>query len=943
MNSVFKVIWNHTLQRWDVTSEVSVAYKKSKQNRIRTRMASVLSSALILGSVAFANENIAVKGGDIYSIKDKAEWTMGNITVDGFKIEEVPPAEGSSDEPKKIEKPSTAEISNIKKLTTGDIVATDKGKVDLINVDKGTLGNITLESGGHFEVKGTQAPDKYSKDRYSNIRTGDITIRDGGKFTAERYSKIEADNIHVTGKDSHMQIGVDKKPDPNPNITTPVNIYEYSTSLKAKEINIDNGAILAVGRSAVDMQDYEAKLRIETDKLVVGPASFIEKTIEGSSTEKPKESVETVLDLTGAISRSGSSILDMTSIELIEISGGKVKGLDDTSAKIKVKDLTFKNIAGSHLKANDIRVSGNLLFEVGLDPVSGKDNFMKKTGTPEKLSILDIKYLDLGTNSKGVFVADKLSITEGNIATKTMPEIIKSSYGNKDQSISINNKGALDFKGNQDFEFELVDGNPELVLSESNLKKEGEVDSVLTILTKVSVKEKGKLSGNGFIDNLLTLSGGDLYVGNAGTNNAGTGHLAVKDLKIENDYGFANLHFGFSAHQADRLTILNSAHGYGAVYIYPQGQVKELATSEGLLLVDASTIPELNEDKKPANTLDLQLANRVAIGLYEYELVKRENVEGANGAGAQWYLTYDKNEIAPQANAYLANLAVSNKMFTLSYQDREYIEDGEGMWLNIKNSYNKFKGNHTDRIESKINYFVLRVGNDLVDEDDYSAGWLASYGAASGDSKNRYENRTADSKVHGFSVGGYGTYFFDQDKNTYLDASLQYVRTSNKVEGDDKPTENYKADGFVASLELGTDIEFARDWSFVPSTQVTWSDVKAKKHRAEDGTNYSSNRGNLEWRLGALIKAKESFMDGMITPYVGANYILNSNAPEVKVEYAGMENDVALAGSKSIYQLIMGTDVKFSKDLHLSGELSHTMGQDKYRDTKVKVNMRYIY
>lgn len=942
MNSVFKVIWNHTLQRWDVTSEVSVAYKKSKQNRIRTRMASVLSSALILGSVAFANENIAVKGGDIYSIKDKAEWTMGNITVDGFKIEEVPPAEGSSDEPKKIEKPSTAEISNIKKLTTGDIVATDKGKVDLINVDKGTLGNITLESGGHFEVKGTQAPDKYSNDRYSNIRTGDITIRDGGKFTAERYSKIEADNIHVTGKDSHMQIGVDKKPDPNPNITTPVNIYEYSTSLKAKEINIDNGATLSVGRSAVELRERDAALRLQAERLVIGPVAQGKDT-NGSAGESEKP-VETVLDLKGAMDRAGSSVLDMTGIEEIEVQGGRIDGLDDSSARIQVKNFTFRNVAGIHLKANDIRVTGKLLFEVELDPKSGKEPLVDDS-TFKKNTTLDIKWLDLGTDAEGVLVAvDKLKITQNEVEKQQSPDIIKSSYGNKDQNVLIQSKASLELKGNSQFEFVMKDGVPEITLSKENLMHEGEIDSILSVLTKVSVKEGGKLSGNGFIDNLLTVSGGDLYVGNAGTDRAGTGHLAVRSFNAEMDYGAsANLHFGFTKENADRLTILDSAEGDANVYIYPQGSVTELARPEGLLLVDASTVPELNEDKKPANTLDLQLANRVAIGLYEYELVKRENVEGANGAGAQWYLTYDKNEIAPQANAYLANLAVSNKMFTLSYQDREYIEDGEGMWLNIKNSYNKFKGNHTDRIESKINYFVLRVGNDLVDEDDYSAGWLASYGAASGDSKNRYENRTADSKVHGFSVGGYGTYFFDQDKNTYLDASLQYVRTSNKVEGDDKPTENYKADGFVASLELGTDIEFARDWSFVPSTQVTWSDVKAKKHRAEDGTNYSSNRGNLEWRLGALIKAKESFMDGMITPYVGANYILNSNAPEVKVEYAGMENDVALAGSKSIYQLIMGTDVKFSKDLHLSGELSHTMGQDKYRDTKVKVNMRYIY
>lgn len=658
--------------------------------------------------------------------------------------------------------------------------------------------------------------------------------------------------------------------------------------------------------------------------------------------EKPKP-VETVLDLTEAVKYADNyKILDMTGIKKIELDGGKIKGIDD--GQLRVKDITFRNREGSYLKADVLQVTGKGEFELTLDPVSGKDekaqdmadsSGQKRSAAP----VLELKTLTFMKSAEGILRADTIQLEAG----KT-PEIIKSTFGDRKQRININDDASLTLEGNDQFEFSVAKpgDRPEIQLQEAALRGEKEITSIVTILS--DVKNEGKLSGNGFINSTLILTrDSDLYVGNAGTNRSGTGHLAVKDLKIENDYGLANLHFGFSAHQADRLTILNSAHGYGAVYIYPQGEVKELATSEGLLLVDTSTVPELNDDKKPANTLDLQLANRVSIGLYDYELVKRENVEGANGSGAQWYLSMNKDKVAPQANAYLANLAVSNKMFTLSYQDREYIEDGEGMWLNIKNSYNKFKGDHTDHIESKINYFVLRVGNDLVDEDDYSAGWLASYGAASGDSKNRYENRTADSKVHGFSVGGYGTYFFDQDKNTYLDASLQYVRTSNKVEGDGKPTENYKADGFLASLELGTDIEFARDWSFVPSTQVTWADVKAKKHRAEDGTNYSSNRGNLEWRLGALIKAKESFMDGMITPYVGANYILNSNAPEVKVEYAGMENDVALAGSKSIYQLIMGTDVKFSKDLHLSGEISHTMGQDKYRDTKVKVNMRYIY
>lgn len=956
MNRIFKVVWNHTFNSWVVTSELGVAHKKSQNCKKRIITAGILSTALTVGSMVFANDDIVVKEGDTYSIKDKANVKVGNIKVGGFKTEVAPEeTDKSTEKLKEIEIPSKFEANNIKEFEAKALSVSNKGKADLINIDKGRLDNISISSEGNVNIRGTERPDKYKEDRISKVSTGDITMTGGAQFTADVYSDITAQKVTLSGENTVLNAGVNSKPDPE-NPTDPKKnqgIKEHSTRFEATDIVVGGGAQFNVSGSIVDKTKSDKFVRIYADSLTLGP-EIVETEIntpgnpekkQNRADEKPEapKPVETVLDLTEAVKYADNyKILDMTGIKKIELDGGKIKGIDD--GQLRVKDITFRNREGNYLKADVLQVTGKGEFELTLDPVSGKEEKAQDTASNsnQKSSttpVLELKTLVLMKGAEGILRADTLQLEEGK-----MPEIIKSTFGDRKERININENASLTLEGSDQFEFNIakLGEAPEIQLQETALKGEKETASIVTILS--DVKNEGKLSGNGFINSTLILSGNsDLYVGNAGTNRAGTGHLAVKDLKIENDYGLANLHFGFSAHQADRLTILNSAHGYGAVYIYPQGEVKELATSEGLLLVDASTVPELNEDKKPANTLDLQLANRVAIGLYEYELVKRENVEGANGAGAQWYLTYDKNKIAPQASAYLANLAISNRMFSLMYQDRQYIEDGEGIWMNIKNSYNKFKGNHTDYIESKINYFVLRIGNDLVDTDDYTAGWLASYGAASGDSKNHYTHRTADSKVHGFSVGGYGTYFFDQDKSTYLDASLQYVRTSNKVEGDDKPTENYKADGFVASLELGTDIEFARDWSFIPSTQVTWSDVKAKKHRAEDGTNYSSNRGNLEWRLGALIKAKESFMDGMITPYVGANYILNSNAPEVKVEYAGMENDVALAGSKSIYQLIMGTDVKFSKDLHLSGELSHTMGQDKYRDTKVKVNMCYIY
>ncbi|GGZ90749.1 hypothetical protein DC083_01110 [Ignatzschineria ureiclastica] len=873
-------------------------------------------------AVVTAN-NVSITGGAALEVGKYADLTAKEITVDGHGLKAT--AEG---------KPTHTST-----LTVGGDGGKD-GSDPLHATSTLTAESIAVSNGAQFEV-GTAHPEGNTNDEGTNTTT--VTV-DG-------------------------------------------------------DITLTNGAAMTVDKSAMTTKDEVTSLNITADKLVLTNGEVDGKK-EGEKVAGDKSTV-TLKGVDGDTKK-----LDLTSINEVVIDGGQIVNLDK-AATVNMNAVTFTHADGGVFDVKDLTLNeGESSLAVGLDSAPKAKEVAEVDPAKLSINKLTInggnttlKAADLAK----VEVAEKADDAKPAI-TSTFST--KMAGGKEHNAITVKDGGMLTLDGNANFEFVKPEVKPE-VKAETEVKPVkpelqltagmDHTQAVLKVDSPITVQSGGALAGNGYVTTLNLENGSDLYVGNAFKNaNLGNvegeaeaatrtaegatyGHLAVDTLKVTR--GTANLHFSLAegGNEADRLTILESADGKAKVFVSPVMSATLTGDAQGnVLLIDASAVANGGADN-----FNPTLAEPVSRGLYEYTLkpLSQEAPEGLEvaklGEGPQWFLTSDWSEVEdggedtgvnpgpgedngnkPQpepkpeakpvhkysvdANAYLANLVTSNRMFALSYEDREYLADGNGLWTSVGGSFGKFKGNITkDQIDSKVNYFTLRIGKDLVSTNEYTAGIMAAYGHASGHSDSNITGRRADNKVDGFALGAYGTYYFDEAG--YVDAWAQYVHTRNKVERDGRPTEKYNANGLLASIEVGNAFKLSDTVTVVPQGQITYMGVKAKDHRAIDGVQYGSSRGNVQFRLGATLFANGVMNGG--TPYVGVNYFHNTSNNKVKISDSLHKDshDLSLTGGKNLFQLKVGSDFKIDNHSRIGGEVSHTFGKDSYRDTKVDVNYRYDF
>ena len=469
--------------------------------------------------------------------------------------------------------------------------------------------------------------------------------------------------------------------------------------------------------------------------------------------------------------------------------------------------------------------------------------------------------------------------------------------------------------------------------------------AIINITAKEGVYNNGVIAGSGIVNNLVSSKSGAIYVGNSAYNHLDNapqfGHLYTKNYRGEIG---SSLYFGFEMNGdeslADRLTITETSQGESKVYVHSVGEVQKWTTDKGIYLVDTSMI----QDPEQKDQLMLSLGAKVSYGLYDYNLIKREQ-DDTQGIQAGWYLkeSYKKEEtIAPEANAYLANNIIANQMFTFSYKDRDYVNE-RGLWLHVGGSLGKFKSSLTNAIDSKMDYYTMRMGHDLWQNESITMGLMGAYGYVSGTTKNNYTHEKLDNKMHGFAVGLYGTYHVDE--NTYLDAWVQYVQTRNKIANSSQGHEKYDACGLMASIEFGKKYSLFDNLFITPQGQLTWMGIKSDTHRVDSGISYSSQRGNIQMRLGARLETRKGTIFNEGTPYLELNYIHNTRENRITMDHGPAlgAHQIGLEGAKNVYQVKIGTDFSINNNARFGGEISHSFGKHSYRDTRLNLKFRYDF
>ncbi len=306
----------------------------------------------------------------------------------------------------------------------------------------------------------------------------------------------------------------------------------------------------------------------------------------------------------------------------------------------------------------------------------------------------------------------------------------------------------------------------------------------------------------------------------------------------------------------------------------------------------------------------------------------------------------NQKSYAVEPNAYLSNHLISNQLFMLTHNDRKYFESDDkfnnsGLWGSIDASFSKFRSDLTNKIDSKVNSYRIRIGKDLIKEENIVFGAMVAYGHASGKSRDTIKHYRADNHLSGFALGIYSSLFFGN--NGYIDLWGQYVKTHNRVESQGKGVEKYHSKGALFSIELGNNLALSESTYLKPQMQISYMGIKADNHTAIDGTLYRSNRGNTQLRIGADLATKGLFLE-KIDAYAGLHYFHNSRAYTITASNNWHDaHDISIAGGKNHYQIRLGAAVKINKTTLLKGDISHTIGKERYRQTKVNLNFHHNF
>jgi outer membrane autotransporter barrel domain len=363
----------------------------------------------------------------------------------------------------------------------------------------------------------------------------------------------------------------------------------------------------------------------------------------------------------------------------------------------------------------------------------------------------------------------------------------------------------------------------------------------------------------------------------------------------------------------DKLTVNGNAAGTTAVDVRNLGG-GGAKTEQGieLIRVNGTSSPDAFVQNK-----------RIVAGSYDYFLQHARVGEN----NSHWYLSSTLNKadsvaevkpaveqpnnqrkvniLRPEAGAYAANSAISNRMFITTLVDRATATaQSSSLWL-------RQTGLHqilliSDQLEDSGNQYVSQLGSHLFTlvankGGAWHIGAMAGYGYSSGTTRSNVTGYRAQRSLQGYSVGLSATWFADETSHYgfYSDNWLLYSTFNNRVKGDDLAGESWKSSGMTASSEWGyrTRQRLNEQTSLLlqPQMQIIWMGVNAGDHKEANGSKVTADNASVATRMG-LRSALESQAAGMkIQPFVELNWWHNSRPSSSTIngsttEIAGMKN-----------------------------------------------------
>lgn len=304
--------------------------------------------------------------------------------------------------------------------------------------------------------------------------------------------------------------------------------------------------------------------------------------------------------------------------------------------------------------------------------------------------------------------------------------------------------------------------------------------------------------------------------------------------------------------------------------------------------------------------------------------------------------------LRPEAGAYLANQSAAISMFAHRLNDRigaVSLDDGRAAWARVDRQQADFSAVGR-QLSVDGNTSVLQIGSDLVRRGNAAFGVMLGNGRADSSVVSELTGYSAKGRVRGTALGVYGTWLQDAEGTggAYVDATVQFGRFDNRVQGIGLESEHYDSRVATASLEIGHTFNVWQGAANVlyvqPQLQLTYADYRADRHMEANGTVIDhADAGGLSGRLGVRVFGHGTAAGNTVQPYLGVNWLRGSGTSTLQFNGDTLGADVP----RNRYEVQAGAELKLGQRWGAWGGLSVQRGDHAYRNVGGQVGVRMAW
>ncbi|WP_447906242.1 autotransporter family protein [Stenotrophomonas sepilia] len=427
----------------------------------------------------------------------------------------------------------------------------------------------------------------------------------------------------------------------------------------------------------------------------------------------------------------------------------------------------------------------------------------------------------------------------------------------------------------------------------------------------------------------------------------------------------------------DRLHVRGDATGDASIRVSNVGGVGA-PTRDGIALIQIDG----------ASLADYRLAGRAVGGSYEYFLHKGSVSDPGDG---NWYLRSELGDpcdldptapgcvvdpgpgpgpdpgdggeeggggggdpvrpppvLRPEAGAYLANQSAALNMFAHRMHDRGPLaspDDGRHAWARVGRSTADFSA-VDGQLSVDGSTSLLQIGSDVWRTGNATLGVMLGSGRADSSVVSRVTGYSAKGRVRGTAVGAYGTWLQNPgaQEGAYVDATAQYGRFANRLQGAGLEREHYDARVANVSVETGYTVGVSQgrggNLYVQPQLQLSYAAYAADRHVESNGTRVDrADAGGLSGRAGVRVFGHRDGIAGRLQPYAGVTWLRGSGRSTLEFNGERLGADVP----RNRYELQAGAELMLDARWSAWGGISAQRGDHGYRNMGGQVGMRMAW